>query len=147
MQNAQWQYEPEEHDFPAATTYLSLICDPTLAASLSELLKSVPTVTYQAKDLLRASELALLEKTNAHVGRDLDKVKRGRKLSPVLLVRGKFQKNRSLIVADGYHRICASYWIDENSPIPCRIVDFPRKHATNNVQRRFSEISTSLLPM
>jgi len=132
MQNAQWQDEPEEHDFPAATTYLSLICDPSLAASLSELLKNALTVTYQAKDLLRASELALLEKTNAHVGRDLDKVKHGHKLSPVLLVRGKFQRNRSLIVADGYHRICASYWIDENSPIPCRIVDLPRKHATIN---------------
>lgn len=28
-----------------------------------------------------------------------------------------------LIVADGYHRICASYWIDENPGIPCVLVD------------------------
>jgi len=21
--------------------------------------------------------------------------------------------------ADGYHRVCASYWIDENTDIPC----------------------------
>jgi hypothetical protein len=29
------------------------------------------------------------------------------------------------VVADGYHRICASYWIDENSQIPCHLVDVP----------------------
>jgi hypothetical protein len=26
-------------------------------------------------------------------------------------------------VADGYHRICASYYLDENTDIPCRLVD------------------------
>jgi hypothetical protein len=25
-------------------------------------------------------------------------------------------------IADGYHRICASYHVDENTEIPCRIV-------------------------
>jgi hypothetical protein len=28
-----------------------------------------------------------------------------------------------LIVADGYHRICASYHLDEDADIPCRITD------------------------
>jgi len=28
-----------------------------------------------------------------------------------------------LVVADGYHRVCASYWIDENTDIPCILVD------------------------
>jgi len=28
----------------------------------------------------------------------------------------------SLVVADGYHRVCASYWIDENTDIPCVLV-------------------------
>jgi hypothetical protein len=23
---------------------------------------------------------------------------------------------------DGYHRVCASYWIDENTDIPCILV-------------------------
>jgi len=27
-----------------------------------------------------------------------------------------------LIVADGYHRVCASYYTDENTDIPVRIV-------------------------
>ena len=28
-----------------------------------------------------------------------------------------------LIVADGYHRICASYHIDENADVPCKMVE------------------------
>jgi hypothetical protein len=127
MASEHWQLEPDAHDYPAATTYLGLICDPALAARLVKLLQSAPTSIYDAKDLLRASRLPLLERDNAHVSGDLEKVKNGKKLSPVLLVRGKFMKNRNLVVADGYHRICASYWIDENSQIPCHLVDVPTK--------------------
>jgi hypothetical protein len=125
MHSEHWKLEPDEHDFPAASTFLSLICEPTLADRLMTLLKSAPSAIYQAKDLLRASNLQLLQKENAHVAKDLAQVKAGHKLSPVLLVRGRLTKGRSLIIADGYHRICASYWINENSQIPCRIVDVP----------------------
>jgi hypothetical protein len=120
-----WQIDPDVHDFPAAAHYLSLICEPALAAKIVKLLKNANTSTYEAKDLLRASGLALLEEDNKHVASDLAKVKAGHKLSPILLVRGRFEKNRALVVADGYHRICASYWINENSQIPCRLVDLP----------------------
>jgi hypothetical protein len=125
MASEQWQTEPDEHDFPNAATYLGLICEPDLAAKIVKLLKSAPTSIHDAKDLLRASRLPLLEKDNKHVAGDLAKVAAGDKLSPILLVRGRFLKNRDLVVADGYHRICASYWIDENSQIPCRLVDAP----------------------
>ena len=70
-----------------------------------------------AKDILRASGLALLPPDNHEVTKDLNKVKAGTKLSPVLLVRGT-----PLWVADGYHRVCASYHLDEDALIPCRIV-------------------------
>jgi hypothetical protein len=126
MDGEHWQIEPDEHDFPAARTYLSLICSPALAAKLVKLLEKAPTSSYQAKDLLRASRLPLLEETNKHVAGDLGKVHNGIKLSPILLVRGRFDKNRNLIIADGYHRVCASYWLDENSVIPCRVVDLPK---------------------
>jgi hypothetical protein len=120
-----WQNEPDAHDFPAARTYLSLIAEPSLVDRLVKLLEHAPTTTYEAKDLLRASRLSLLAQDNMHVALDLDKVKRGEKLSPILLVRGRFVKSRDLVIADGYHRVCASYWLSENSPIPCRIVDIP----------------------
>jgi hypothetical protein len=120
-----WQGEPDEHDFPAATTYLSLIAEPSLVDKLVKLLEHAPTSTYEAKDLLRASRLPLLAEDDMHVALDLDKVKRGEKLSPILLVRGRFAKNHNLVIADGYHRVCASYWLSENSSIPCRMVDLP----------------------
>jgi hypothetical protein len=120
-----WQSEPDAHDFPAARTYLSLIAEAPLVDKLVKLLERAPTVTYEAKDLLRASRLSLLAEDDMHVAMDLDKVKRGAKLSPILLVRGRFMKDRDLVIADGYHRVCASYWLSENSPIPCRVVDIP----------------------
>ena len=54
-------------------------------------LKLAPSVRHQAKDLLRASGLALLPVDNVHVASDLAKIKRGEPLSPVLLVRGDFR--------------------------------------------------------
>jgi hypothetical protein len=40
------------------------------------------------------------------VRKDLAKVKKGEKLSPVLLLRGSLTSSVPLTVADGYHRIC-----------------------------------------
>ena len=76
----------------------------------------------KAKDLLRASRLELLPPDNVHVKKDLGKVDAGQLLSPILLVRGRLSADVPLTVADGYHRICASYHIDEDADIPCRIV-------------------------
>jgi hypothetical protein len=72
---------------------------------------------FAAKDLLRASQLPLLDADDPEVAKDLKKVKAGSKLSPVLLVVGE-----PLWVADGYHRVCASYHIDEKAEVPCRVV-------------------------
>ena len=75
----------------------------------------------KAKDILRASRLDLLGEDNKHVAADLRKAASGTALSPILLVRGTV--THPLIVADGYHRVCASYWIDENTDIPCVLAD------------------------
>jgi len=53
----------------------------------------------------------------------LRKVNAGKKLSPVLLVRGRLTLDFPLTIADGYHRICASCHLDEETEIPCRIAD------------------------
>jgi hypothetical protein len=120
-----WKAEPEEHDYPAAADYLSLLVDSGTATALVDGLRSAPLVHRKAKDLLRASGLRLLEADNPHVAGDLGKVHDGQKLSPVLLVRGDLRSGRTLVVADGYHRICASYHLDENTDVPCRIADLP----------------------
>ena len=118
-----WGDEPDEHDYPAAASFLSLICDPTEVRRLVTALKAAPIVHYKAKDLLRASALALLPADNFHVAGDLAKVARGQPLSPVLLMRGDFRRGVPLTIAGGYHRVCASYHLDEDADIPCHLVD------------------------
>lgn len=120
-----WKSSPEEHDFPSATNYLSLLFPEPVTASLVAQLKDADTIYRQAKDLMRASRLALLPVEDPEVASDLKKVKRGELLSPVLLVRGQAPAGIPLIVADGYHRICASYHLNENADIPCRLVELP----------------------
>lgn len=118
-----WKDEPDDHDYPAAADYLSLLLPEAEARELSDRLRAAPFVHRKAKDLLRASELPVLGPDNVHVAKDLDKVRRGRALSPVLLVRGRLGDGIPLTVADGYHRICASHHLDEDADIPCRIAD------------------------
>ncbi len=120
-----WKNDPDGHDYPAADSYLSLILGQADSSSVVAALQGAPLVHHQAKDLLRASCLALLPEDNAHVVSDLKKVHKGERLSPVLLVRGSLRAGLPLTIADGYHRICASYHLDENADIPCRLVDMP----------------------
>jgi hypothetical protein len=122
-QPGHWKLEPDDHDYPAALDYLSLVLPPDAAAEVVERLRVAEPRHFKAKDLVRASRLQLLPASNFHVAADLKKVKRGRQLSPVLLVCGQLQQDVALTIADGYHRICASYLVDEDADIPCRLVD------------------------
>ncbi len=117
-----WKQRPDAHDFPAALDYLTLVLDEAVARKLVAALRKAPTQHKKAKDLLRASQLPLLSRENPHVVGDLKKIKKGKPMSPVLLVRGNAGMDVPLLVADGYHRICASWYRDENIPIACRIV-------------------------
>jgi len=58
--------------------------------------------------------------SNKHVMKDQRKIRDGRELSPLLLVRDKAQLR--VIIADGYPRLCAVYAFDEDAEIPCKIV-------------------------
>jgi hypothetical protein len=125
MSGVLWKAQPDEHDYPAAASYLSLLASTSQVSDLVERLKTGDIEYYKAKDMLRASGLPLLGKDNAHVAADLKKIEKNKALSPVLLVRGDFLGGMALCIADGYHRVCASYQVDENTDIPCRIVDRP----------------------
>ena len=120
-----WQDAPEAHDFPAAADYLGLLAPAGEVTKVVDALRAAETVHYKAKDMLRASRLGLLPPDNIHVRKDLEKVAHGKRLSPVLVVRGRADKGVPLTVADGYHRICASHHLDENADVPCRIVAWP----------------------
>ncbi len=121
-QTVNWLPEPEEHDFQAAEDYLSLIMPAKRAADCRQKLTAArDDITHRkAKDILRASRLPLLGEDNKHVASDLRKAASGGALSPILLLRG--DNTHPLTIADGYHRVCASYWMDENTDIPCVLV-------------------------
>ena len=117
-----WKKDSDKHDYSAAVNFLTLLMEPDRAKEVATRFKKTPVSTFLVKDLLRASRLPLLPTANFHVKKDLRKVKEGSLLSPVLLVRGEIEVDRPLIIADGYHRVCASYYLDENAEIPCHLV-------------------------
>jgi len=116
-----WKTEPDDHDYPAAADYLGLLADEAAVEAIVAELKSAPIVYKKAKDILRASRLRLLPMDNPHVQADLARIHKPKALSPILLVRGELRAGVPLQIADGYHRVCASYHTDENTDIPCRI--------------------------
>jgi hypothetical protein len=114
-----WLAEPEEHDYPAALSYLSLIYDDRSAAAQVEKLRHAVMTSFKAKDIFRASGLSLLGTSNSRVEKDRQKIQAGKPLSPLLLLRDT--PNGKVVIADGYHRLCAVYSFDEDILIPCKI--------------------------
>jgi disulfide oxidoreductase YuzD len=115
-----WLSEPEAHSYPAAQSYLSLLYKDSVTHSCVEKLKNASMTKYKAKDIFRASGLSLLGVSNAHVERDQEKIASGEALSPLLLVRDATLGK--VVIADGYHRLCAIYPYDEDAVVPCKIV-------------------------
>jgi hypothetical protein len=115
-----WLPKVEEHDFAAAASYLGLIHPQAQCKTLVRALRAAELTQFKAKDIFRASGLSLLGISNSHVEKDRAQIDKGEPLSPLLLVRD--EKNGKVIVADGYHRLCAVYQVDEDAWIPCKIV-------------------------
>jgi hypothetical protein len=115
-----WLPDVEEHDYPAAESYLSLIYGKSRVAKMIAAFKHAPVVQFRAKDIFRASQLSLLGVSNSHVEKDRVKIRKGQGLSPLLLLRDK--PNGKVVIADGYHRLCASYEFDEDEWVRCKII-------------------------
>jgi hypothetical protein len=118
--NIQWLEMPEEHDYSAAGSYLTLIYDQTKVEACILALRLAPMTEFKAKDIFRASGLSLLGISNSHVKKDTSKIESGKTLSPLLMMRDK--ANGKVVIADGYHRLCAVYSFDEDAIVPCKIV-------------------------
>ncbi|GAA2786102.1 hypothetical protein H7J51_13565 [Mycobacterium crocinum] len=117
-----WLDDPEAHDYDAAADYLSMLAEEDTVRATVQALESAKPVYRKAKDILRAARLTVLPVDNPHVKSDLAKIEAGKKLSPILLVRGTAAD--AMQIADGYHRVCASFLTDENTAIPCRLVSW-----------------------
>jgi len=115
-----WKPKPEDQDYLAAASYLGLLYDKSKTRLYVDKLKKASMISFKAKDVFRASALPLLGVNNSHVSKDKTKIMSKQKLSPILLVRDS--NNGKVIIADGYHRMCAVYYYDEDAVIPCQII-------------------------
>ncbi len=120
QQEIHWLPDAEEHDYPAAASYLSIIYIEERVAGLVMRLRDAAVVTFKAKDLFRASQLSPLGVSNYHVNKDWKKIRKGVSLSPLLLVRD--EGLGKVVIADGYHRLCALYEANEDALVHCKIV-------------------------
>ncbi len=118
--SVEWLEKPEPHDYTAAESYLSLVMDDKIAAKIVAKLKRARVMKFKSKDIFRASALPLLPLSNSHVKKDEKQILARDPLSPILLVRDA--RTGRVVIADGYHRMCAVYAFDEDAHIPCKIV-------------------------
>ena len=119
-----WSPESEDHDYPAALSYLSLLAPAEEVQRIIKFFKSAPVELIKAKDVIRASKLPLLPMSNFHVQRDLKKIEGKKVLAPILLVRGIGRLELHLTIADGYHRACAVYWNNEDAFIHAKVANW-----------------------
>jgi hypothetical protein len=117
-----WLDEPEEKDYLAAHSYLSLRLAPDALEEAVALLRGAPESHWRAKDILRAAGLPLLKgKQSDEVAEKLTHIAKGTPISPILLIH---DGRGHLDIADGYHRTCAAYVIDEDTLVPGRLALF-----------------------
>jgi hypothetical protein len=115
-----WLADPEQKDFAAAQSFMSMLVSPASLAEVMEKLLGAPLGHWAAKDILRAAGLpALKPKQSAEVAEKLAKIKHAIPISPILAVSGL---RDFLVIADGYHRVSAAYRIDEDSLVPGRLL-------------------------
>ena len=120
MARIQWLKKPEAANYPAAQSYLGLVYEEAKVKKLVQRLRRARITRFKAKDIFRASALSLLGVSNEHVEKDRKKIRAGKPLSPILLVRD--EAHGKVVIADGYHRLCAVYSFDEDAEIPCQLV-------------------------
>lgn len=116
-----WLDEPEDKDYAAARSYLSLLVPESALEPLIAKLATATTGSWRAKDILRATGLPLLRaKDSLEVADKLAKIAAKEPLSPILLV--VLRPDVLAQIADGYHRTCAAFLTHEDALVPGRIL-------------------------
>jgi hypothetical protein len=108
-----WKKDVADHDYAAASSYLSIRFGEDRAKEVSQKLQKLPVITRRANDILRAVRRDALPLSDPGVLRDLKKVLAGEQLSPVLVADGD--------IADGYHRVSLAYALDPYAEVPLKL--------------------------
>ncbi|NEX64201.1 hypothetical protein [Noviherbaspirillum galbum] len=115
-----WLDEPVEHDYEAAEEYLRLLVDEKKARLTAKRLRRAEMTEFSAKDILRASGTSIMYVEAFDWSKHEKELDTGKPLAPILLVRQ--DSGAPLIIADGFHRLCALFSTDEQIRVPCKIV-------------------------
>ena len=113
VQYLKWKTDVADHDYAAASSYLSIRFGETRAQQVSEKLQKLPVIMRRANDILRATGRDPLPLSDPGVLKDLKKVLAGEKLSPVLVAEGD--------IADGLHRVSLAYALDPYADVPLKL--------------------------
>jgi hypothetical protein len=108
-----WKNDVEQHDYAAASAYLSIRFGESQAAKVAAELRKLPVITRRANDVLRATGRTPLPLSDPGVLKDLKKVLSGEKLSPILVAEAD--------IADGYHRLSLAYALDPYAAVPLKL--------------------------
>jgi hypothetical protein len=112
-QYMRWKKDVAQHDYAAASSYLSIRFGETRAETMAAELRKLPVITRRANDILRATGRTPLPLSDPGVLKDLKKVLAGEKLSPILVAESD--------IADGYHRLSLAYALDPYATVPLKL--------------------------
>jgi hypothetical protein len=108
-----WKKDVEQHDYAAASSYLSIRFGEKRAKAVTAELRKLPVIARRANDILRATGRDPLPLSDPGVLKDLKKVLAGERLSPILVAEAD--------VADGYHRLSLAYALDPYAEVPLKL--------------------------
>jgi hypothetical protein len=118
-----WRKKAALGNIKAAGEYLTLILSRSeVEVAMRRMQKERESIqNFKAKDILRASNTQLLPETNEDVDAEFRKIQKYELMHPLLLVR----KVDKLYIADGFHRLCAAYYLNKNEEIHALLVSLP----------------------
>ncbi|WP_300612336.1 hypothetical protein [Trebonia sp.] len=108
-----WKKDVDQHDYAAASLYLSIRFGERRAQEVVKELVKLPVITRRANDIMRATGRMPLPLSDPGVLKDLQKVLGGAKLSPILVAEAD--------IADGYHRLSLAYALDPYAEVPLKL--------------------------
>jgi len=108
-----WKKDVDQHDYAAASSYLSIRFGESEAEQVVAELRKLPVIMRRANDILRATGRAPMPLSDPGVLKDLQKVLAGEKLSPILLAKAD--------IADGYHRLSLAYALHPYAEVPLKL--------------------------
>lgn len=115
----QWLDDAIDEDYTAAAHYLSLLdIQKNVDKAVAEM-RSAAITEFKAADLLRAAQLTVPKADDRPTREQVKRIKNGEPISPVLLMRVSALKK--VIIADGFHRVCAAYRLDPDVILHCKL--------------------------